>query len=178
MKLLIVRHAIAEDRDAFRSRTGEADSLRPLIPKGVSRMKKAARGLARITGAVDLLACSPYVRATQTAALLRQQAGFPEAKEAVVLTPDRDPDECLVWLAGERASLRPDGPEDREPVFAVVGHEPHLSRLIAWALTGRTEPLGELGKGGACLLDFDGPPAAGSARLFWLVRPATLRELA
>jgi phosphohistidine phosphatase len=44
MKLLIVRHAIAEEREDF-ARTGKDDRLRPLTDDGRKRMKQGARGL-------------------------------------------------------------------------------------------------------------------------------------
>jgi len=60
---------------------------------------------------------------------------------------------------------------------AVVGHEPYLAFLAGWLLTGRHESFVELKKGGACLLEFDDPPAAGNATLVWSIAPAQLRTL-
>jgi phosphohistidine phosphatase len=50
MKLLLIHHARAEDRETF-SETGPPDSERPLTDKGIRRMKKAARGLRRLVPA-------------------------------------------------------------------------------------------------------------------------------
>src|SRR5258708_2037922 len=43
MKLLIIRHAIAEDREDF-ARTGKDDSLRPITDEGKKKMKQRAGG--------------------------------------------------------------------------------------------------------------------------------------
>ena len=47
MKLLLIRHAIAEEREDF-ARTGKDDRLRPLTDEGRKKMKQAARGLRKI----------------------------------------------------------------------------------------------------------------------------------
>jgi phosphohistidine phosphatase len=69
MKVLIIRHAIAEERDDF-ARTGKDDRLRPLTDEGRKKMKQAARGLKALVPEIDLLATSPLTRAAQTAAVL------------------------------------------------------------------------------------------------------------
>jgi len=65
MDLLIVRHAIAEERDAF-SETGKDDAERPLTPGGRRKFKRGARGLRRIAPSIDVLATSALVRAVET----------------------------------------------------------------------------------------------------------------
>ena len=52
MHLLIVRHAVAQDRDEFAA-SGQDDSERPLIKDGRKKMRLAARGLAAVAPAVD-----------------------------------------------------------------------------------------------------------------------------
>ena len=85
MRLLIVRHAIAEDRVAFAA-TGKDDDERPLTEEGRSRMEQGARGLRQLVPALDLVATSPLVRAVQTAEILAgayegvaiEQVGIPQ----------------------------------------------------------------------------------------------------
>src|SRR3979411_2838501 len=85
MELLIVRHAIAFDRDRRRWRE---DAVRPLAPAGIRRARKAAAGPEkRPTGPQRLLA-SPLVRAKQTAQILTDVAGWPAAEEVPELSPD------------------------------------------------------------------------------------------
>src|SRR5262245_49797749 len=60
MHLLVVRHAIAEDKDVF-ARTGRSDDLRPLTDDGRAKMRRAADGLRSVAPEVDLVATSPLV---------------------------------------------------------------------------------------------------------------------
>jgi phosphohistidine phosphatase len=168
MELLVVRHAVAEEREAF-AKTGEDDARRPLTPEGRRKFEKGARGLREVVGGIDLVATSELVRATQTADLLEQAwQGKLRMVRIPELAPDADPDALVKWLRRQRAKAR----------VAVVGHEPHLSRFVAHALTGRAPLSVELKKGGACLLDLGSSARAGSATLRWLLTAAQLRRLA
>ncbi len=73
--LYLVRHAIAAER-------GEQypdDAKRPLTTQGMTRFRKAVRGLAELDVEVDLILTSPFVRARQTADILSEQLrGHPE----------------------------------------------------------------------------------------------------
>lgn len=165
MKLLVIRHAPAGDRTEF-ARTGLPDEQRPLTDEGRQKMRRAARGLREVVGAVDVLATSPLVRAAQTAEIVAARLGA----EPVVrpeLAPDEDPDALVPWL-------REHGPDE---TVAVVGHEPHLGYLVGWLVTGRHDSFLEMKKGAACLLSFDEPPAPGGATLVWALAPAHLRAL-
>jgi phosphohistidine phosphatase len=177
MRLLLIRHAIAEDRENFRERIGLEDGARPLTDKGRARMKEAARGLRQYKGGVQQFATSPYVRAVDTARIIVKRAGFPDAVEVEAMLPDRHPSEFLAWLAGNLPEAREAGRTASDRFVAAVGHEPHLSRLIAWCVTGREAPLGELRKGGGCLLRFDAEVAGGRATLEWLLKAGQLRRL-
>jgi phosphohistidine phosphatase len=55
MRLLVVRHAAAEDKDEF-ARAGRSDDLRPLTADGKRDMREAARGLRNVVPKLDLLA--------------------------------------------------------------------------------------------------------------------------
>lgn len=166
MKLLLIRHAMAAERDEF-ARTGEPDEERPLTDEGRKKMKRAVRGLHELVDGVDLIASSPLRRAVQTAEVLARR--FPEAATTVVgaLEPLQSYESFVEWL--QRL-------EDLD-VVAAIGHEPHLSGLAAFLLTGQEQPFFEFKKGGVALLEFDGPSAAGSAQLRWLLEPAHLRAL-
>jgi phosphohistidine phosphatase len=168
MRLLVIRHAIAED-EATWAATGEPDERRPLTRAGRKKMRRAARGLRRVVRAIALLGTSPLVRAVQTAEIVARVYGRVTPLTIDALTPERPPADFLAWLA--------DAAPGRD-VIAVVGHEPHLSGLVSWLLGGRDEPsFVELEKGAACLLRFDGEPAKGSACLEWLLPPRELRRL-
>ena len=166
MKLLVIRHAIAEDRDAF-AVTGQPDGNRPLTDEGRRKMKAAARGLARVVPEIDVLASSPLLRAAQTADIVARGYGGVEMQTVEELSPERRPDELLGWL-------RTHQPDE---TVAVVGHEPHLGFLAGWLLTGRNDSFVYFKKGGAVLLEFDDPPAGGNAVLAWARPPRLLRWL-
>lgn len=167
MQLLIIRHAIAEDRVEHAKR-GRNDDERPLTAKGVERMRQGAAGLQRLVPRVDVLATSPLRRAQQTAAIVQDALDAPKPMMRDELAPEGAPAALADWLG----FLPPDG------IVAIVGHEPHLSELIGWFTTGEPRSTVELKKGSACLLEIAGTPQAGSAVLRWLLTPRQLRLLA
>lgn len=162
MQLLVIRHAVAEDRDEF-ANTGKSDDLRPLTKDGKRKMRANAKGLHRIVGSIDLLAASPLVRAAETAAIVSVAFDDIPVVTLKALEPDAELDDLVTWLK-----------EQPGDVIAVVGHEPHLGILVTWLLTGVAEPRVPLKKGGACLLEFDGPAARGKATLVWSAPPKLL----
>jgi phosphohistidine phosphatase len=168
MHLLVIRHAIAEDRDEF-AESGHDDSERPLTRIGRRRMRRNARGLQRIAPPIDRIASSPYVRAFDTAQIVVETLGIQADIEVIdALTPEQPNEALLSWLSSQA----------QDATVAVVGHEPHLGRLVTWLMTGSSESHVVFKKGGVCLLDLGVRPAAGSALLHWLLTPAQLRAIA
>jgi len=166
MKLLLIRHAIAAEREDF-SRTGQDDRCRPLTDEGRKKMKQAARGLRTLVPKIDLLATSPLTRAAQTAAILDSVYGGLEEVEIAELAPECAPEDFLGWLRKQSAET-----------VAAVGHEPDLSELLGWLLTGTDRRLFAFRKGGACLLELPDEPAGGTSLLCWALTPGQLRRLA
>ena len=166
MDVLVVRHALAMDRDEAKA-AGMLDRDRPLTKKGRTRMKRAARGLGKLIPSVSAVITSPLRRAVETADVLRSQYEDVRQVEIEALLPDREPGELAQFLA--------DGAFE-SPVL-VIGHEPHLSRWVSWGLAGEPLVLLELRKGGACLLRFEGDPGSRAGRLLWLLTPTMLRRL-
>jgi len=166
MRLLVIRHAIAEDRDTFAS-TGRDDASRPLTDQGKRRMRRAARGLHGIVSTIDVLVSSPLTRAQETAEIVAAEYEIERIEHAEELRPEHPLPEAVAALA------RYDG-----DVVAIVGHEPQLSRLVTFLVSGMDRSGVELKKGGAVLLEFDGKPTSGAGTLLWSARPSTLRDLA
>lgn len=166
MELLVVRHAIAEERAEF-ARTGKDDAERPLTAEGRRKLRRGARGLRRVVGSVDLLATSHLRRAVETAAVLGDAYGQLRAVTLQELAPEAPPSALLPWLRAQRRQAR----------VAIVGHEPHLSRLVEHLLAGTASGFVELKKGGACLLELGDDPRPGGARLRWLLTAGQLRRL-
>ncbi|MFL5797951.1 MAG: SixA phosphatase family protein [Actinomycetota bacterium] len=166
MELLLVRHAISAERDDGR---WPDDRDRPLTRQGEERMKKAARGLGRIVPGVDVMFASPLARAWRTAEILHEVLDWPEPASWAQLEPDRSPAQTVLSL---------DSHADTERI-ALVGHEPNLSEVASYLLTGtgrRGVDL-EMKKGGVACLGVDGTPGPGTAWLRWLATPRMLRSL-
>jgi phosphohistidine phosphatase len=166
MKLLVIRHGPAGDPDEWEAE-GRDDQLRPLTPDGKKQMRRAMAGLATLVRQIDVLATSPLVRAVQSAEIVASEY---EADMVTVaaLEPDRDPDETVQWLQ-EAGS---------DQTVVVVGHEPQLSTLIGYLLTGKRASFVVLKKSGVALLDLADSPSPGHGALESLLTPGALRRLA
>jgi phosphohistidine phosphatase len=151
MQLTLVRHAIAED--------GPDDFARPLSQRGRKRFKQVVRGLDDL--GVRFSAClhSPRVRALETAELLADLVDG--SLSATPLLAEAPSPALLEALRGEH--------------LVVVGHEPHLSRLLAWLTTGAASggEAFELKKGAVAQLE--GTPTPGGMRLVALLPPRLFR---
>jgi len=165
MRLLVVRHAIAGDRDAFAA-SGQDDGLRPVTTAGARKMKRGVRGLRWLVPSIDLLAASPLTRAAETAEIIRAEYGLDAVVTVRELAPGRAVDEVARWLATT---------SDR--IVAIVGHEPQLGRLVSFLLAAGDKPAVELKKGAACLLEVASDATEGSARLVWSLPPRVLRRV-
>ncbi len=166
MQLLVIRHAIAEEREDF-AVSGQPDAERPLTAYGRRRMKRNAKGLLRVVKSPDAIATSPYARAAETAHIVADAFGVSRIEVLEALTPEHSPRDLFPWLATHAG----------DAAVAVVGHEPHLGILVTWFLGGREESHVELKKGGACLLELSGGLEPGKALLLWLLTPSQLRAI-
>jgi phosphohistidine phosphatase len=167
MQLLIIRHAIAEDKEAFAT-TGRPDDERPLTKRGRKVMARVAKGLRRQVKSIDVLAASPLVRAAQTAAIVAREYNEISVDTVPALTPESAPAAFATWLRTQREA----------GVVAAVGHEPHVGMLVTWLMSGLRDSHVTIEKGGACLLEIDGQPGARSATLCWELTPEILTTLA
>jgi phosphohistidine phosphatase len=167
MQLLVIRHAIAEDPEEWSS-SGGVESERPLTEEGRSRMLRGASGLRAVAPAIGLLASSPYARAMQTAEIVAREYGIDDVESVDALVPEGSLTQTSSWL---RAC------DGKVETVAIVGHEPHLSRLVTWLICGTRDSRVELKKGAACLLAFDRRVAGGAATLLWSLTPKQLRRL-
>ena len=165
MNIYIVRHAIAVDEGTSEY---EQDSDRPLTDKGRKKMRQIAKGLRTLGVEFDLILSSPYVRARETAEILadvfkmKKKLAFSEN-----LIPMADPELLLPEVI------------EKYPVdsIALVGHEPHLSTLIAVLATENTKLDITLKKGGVCYLSADNLHHEHRATLEWLLTPGILVEI-
>ena len=161
--LYLVRHAIAEERDAQR---WPDDDLRPLTPRGIRRFERAAEGLGTLLPAPARLLTSPLVRATETARVLATHARWPDPIEVFALGNAGIEAQVVELGRHARGATRP---------IAVVGHQPGLGRLASWLLAGEQGAIEfDWRKGGVAVLT-GRAVEAGGARLEGFHTPRSLR---
>ncbi len=129
--LLLIRHGIAEE-----FRPGLPDADRALTAEGWMKTRAAMQGLVALGLVPSRGISSPYRRALETMACLKEAAMALDASAAFPvgvwegLIPDGDPGEAEAWL---RQLMTGAGADER---LAFTSHEPFLSSLVA-QLTGR-----------------------------------------
>ena len=128
MRLLLIRHADAGDRDSAR---WPDDTQRPITEKGRRRHRRVARRLKRRRLVPSLLVSSPWMRAWQSAQLTAEYTGgpIPVAAPALAGPPDLEQLEAAI------------GHPDPGAIVGLVGHEPWLSDLASLLLTGESGRL-------------------------------------
>ncbi len=161
-ELYVIRHGLAEER----SEAWPDDNKRPLTPDGVSRMRKAVRGLAGLGVTIDIILTSPLVRTRQTAEIV---AGGLEPRPSLINIDSLAPDGSYAAIL---ADLEKHGRRQR---IALVGHEPSIGELAA-RLIGSRHAL-EFKKGAVCRIDLDELPPVSPGDLRWMLPPKILRNL-
>jgi len=163
---MIVRHADAGDAGDF-SKSGQPDSARPLSSKGRQQIADAAKGLVKLLPSTNMIVSSPYVRAVQTAAELKDVYN-PIAEEITsTLEPGARPETFEKWLQQH----------SRHGIVIAVGHEPNLGMLATWFVAGVLDARMDMKKSGACLIEFEGAARKGEGFLRWLMGPDALKAL-
>lgn len=120
MKLFLVQHAEAEAK--------ETDPQRPLSERGLMNIREAASFLARKEATkVSHILHSGKLRALQTAEILAQELQPGSVTATDGLNPLDDP---AIWI-GRLAETNED--------LMLVGHLPHLGKLVAQLITGNSE---------------------------------------
>lgn len=166
MNLYLLRHGIAVDRDT----PGFADdSRRPLMVKGEERIQTVAQAMHVLELSFDCIISSPFLRASQTAEIVAKVFESEKLVEfSEHLTPEGDPKALIRHLN----QLKP----ARENIL-LVGHEPHLSQLIALLIAGNPTAGITLKKGGLAKLEMEQLRHGQCATLEWLLTPKQLYGL-
>ncbi|MFZ5960383.1 phosphohistidine phosphatase SixA [Pseudomonas sp. QL9] len=151
MKLWLLRHGQAEPQ-------ARRDADRQLTAHGRKEVLQSAGHLAG--HALDGILASPYVRAQQTAELVREALGFAGAVgTAPWLTPDDDPRDVLRFLDGRG-----------EQNLLLVSHQPLIGALGGLLVHGSRDEA--LPMGTASLAELEGDcPLAGLMNLVSLYHP-------
>ncbi len=162
VQVVLFRHGIAIDRF---DPGCPSDEARWLTKRGARRAQAAARGLAALDVAPDLVLTSPLVRARQTAEIAADVLGGPEVR----VTDSLRGGSATAAAFAEFAAL-----DVREALC--VGHAPQLDLLLERGLPPGHAPVERLKKAGAAALAFESV-APGAGRLLWQMAPRALRAL-
>jgi len=163
MELLLIRHGIAEGRDATR---WPDDQGRPLTGDGAAKFRKESKVIGALVPKVDALLTSELTRALQTAEILHEELGWPAPETRDELAAGTDPKAMAGLLE----------PLEHAEAVALVGHEPDLSEFASYLLAGDPDAVAiELKKGGVISLGIEGGPTPGEAVLYWAIPPRVLR---
>ena len=162
MNCILVRHGIAVEPDEWEG----TEENRPLTDKGTRRTQQAAEGLAALDYMPSHLFSSPFVRAYDTARLLRTVIS-PTLKVETrnELTPGTRPERLVAFLR----TLPSDA------VVICIGHEPQLGEVVSLLLCGKALPNFPLKKAGAACIESEGLMGLGQGRLRWWLQPMQLR---
>ncbi|MBD9612735.1 phosphohistidine phosphatase SixA [Pseudomonas sp. PDM02] len=133
MKLWVLRHGEAEP---YGSRP---DSERTLTAHG---REEVLRSAARLMGQpVTAIYASPYLRAQETAQLVREALGFePEIRTVDWLTPETDPDKVAEQLVSVSDVL-------------LVSHNPLVGNLLSYLQHGAGYPPEKVSTAGLAELE-------------------------
>lgn len=163
--MYLLRHGVAQERDPKKYAD---DRLRPLTIEGLERMREIVRGLLKIGVEFDAIFDSGFTRARQTAEVITDayRIDSRDIQTTPALEPDHDPTEVIALLEANRTSKR----------ILLVGHEPHLSRTVAYLVGLRSGAAVDFKKGALCRIDFDAPKKSGGT-IVWLLPPKVLRKI-
>ena len=162
MRLILIRHAKAEERSAV---AYPDDALRPLSETGRREQALLARAMKRMRISFDYLATSPKIRARETAEILVENMKWKEPLDITsVLGEEFSVTRVIEWL-----SRYP-----KEATVACVGHEPDLGELASALLSSDSSVWIDFKKSGVLAIDFSGYPGPGKGMLLYFLRPKQL----
>jgi len=158
MELYILRHGLAGE---FGDPSYPDDSQRPLTAEGRRKMHQAALGMKALGLKFDLAFASPYLRARQTAEIVCRQLDCLDILQITEnLEPGRDPRKLI-------AEINQNDLKNKSVLIA--GHEPFLSGLISYLISGSHSPQIEFKKGALCKLEAEELKYGRCAELHWLL---------
>ena len=134
MKLWVLRHG-----EAVPHGSKPHDSERELTEHGREEVLRSAANL--IGQPLTAIYASPYLRAQQTAQLVRDALGFePEIRTVEWLTPDTEPDKVAEQMVAVSDVL-------------LVSHNPLVGNLLSYLQHGAGHPPERVGTAGLAQLD-------------------------
>lgn len=141
MKLIFLRHGLSEGHFSFDQ---EKDFERELTKEGVKRLHKTLKTFKKVQDKIDVIFTSPLARAVQTAELFWGYYQDSDLEVMADLDILDDPRHLVEYIS----FLPTDG------CYAFVGHDPHLTKVIAALLSLHPEhDFMSIKKGGLCVLE-------------------------
>lgn len=141
MKLIFIRHGLAEGHFSLDQ---YADFERVLTEEGIKRLRKTFKTFKKHEQKIDVIFSSPLARAIQSAEIFwefHQDADLELMADLDILD---DPLHLVEYIS----FLPADG------TYAFVGHDPHLTTVIASLLALHPEhDFMTIKKGGICMLE-------------------------
>ncbi|SKA81320.1 SixA phosphatase family protein [Desulfobaculum bizertense] len=140
MLLYLMQHGLALPK--------EAAPEEPLSPMGRELVTKAGQMARRLDIGFDAIACSPKLRARQTAEIMAKETGFPVEDIASTpllkaMNPAVQTVDFLNGLNGAQSVL-------------VAGHMPNLAKLATLIITGDDRPKIEIQNAGLLCIECSG----------------------
>ncbi|WP_169714748.1 phosphohistidine phosphatase SixA [Spirochaeta cellobiosiphila] len=148
MKLIVVRHSEA---DTYHSR---GDYYRELTQRGLDKVHQLGTFLQK-QEPIDVIIHSPYMRASQTAKLLKEYV----KSSHLYISPDLVPSSEIFDILDEINS-------HGEERIMLVGHNPHLSYLVT--ALDRQNKVYALGTATAVGLQFPHQVEAGAGQILFV----------
>ncbi len=162
MRLFLVRHGTAEEK------LGRPDPERALTRQGRDEVGDVCGAIAAALDPPVQLLSSPYLRAEQTAEVIRELLKL-DAKilPTEALLPESD------WpsLRGALEKLDVRGAE----TVVAVGHNPSISMMVGSIVAGQEDARISMAKGAAACLDIEHLHGRPAGELRWLVTPKAIR---
>jgi phosphohistidine phosphatase len=156
MELYLFRHGIAED-----GKPGSSDANRELTNEGRKKVAEVLKAARKSGVEPSLIISSPYKRAAQTAALAATGLDYTGGVlHTDTLVPHGSPEK--VW-----SELRE---HKDETAILLAGHEPLMSRLVAFLLTSPALRI-EMKKAAMVRIDVAAFGAVPHGTLRWMIYP-------
>jgi phosphohistidine phosphatase len=168
----LMRHGIAAE-------LGEGgvirDAERPLTPEGRARLEQGAIGLRKLNPKYNFIFTSSLLRARQTAEVVAVALGM---QNKVKVLESLAPGKSLEGAASGQAEIFIEMGTHSFDRVLLVGHQPDLSELASYLLTGHRNLNIEFKKGTVCAIEVTSIPPRGPGLLLWHATPKLLRSMA
>lgn len=140
MRLIFLRHGLAEGHFSFDQ---DKDFERELTEEGIKRLHKTFKLFKKVETSIDVIFSSPLARAMQSAELFWSYYQDSDLEMMADLDILDDPRHLVEYIS----FLPTDG------TYAFVGHDPHITKVIAALLALHPEhDFMTIKKGGICVL--------------------------